>query len=74
MTKVLGKIRTADGFVFYHLLGVPAGINGRVVDNLDPSAVDMSWDSLQEFAVSNSDNLPNTDGAVLWTYMAHPNN
>ena len=68
MTKVLGKIRTADGFVFYHLL------NGQVVDNLDSSAVDMSWDTLQEFAVSNSDNLPNTDWAVLWTYMTHPNN
>jgi hypothetical protein len=49
MTKVLGKIRTADGFVFYHLF------NGQVVDNLNASAVDMSWDTLQQFVDSYDD-------------------
>ena len=44
MTEVLGRIRTADGYVFYHLA------DDSIVDSLDPSSVDMSWASLRQFA------------------------
>jgi hypothetical protein len=44
MSKVLGRIRTADGYVFYHLA------DDSIVDSLDPASVDMSWASLRQFA------------------------
>ena len=78
MSKVLGRIRTADGYVFYHLA------DDSIVDSLDPASVDMSWPTLQQFAQANADDgtatmdwtvwyfdeptLSFTD-ASLWTYM-----
>ena len=44
MSKVLGRIRTADGYVFFHLA------DDSIVDSLDPASVDMSWASLRQFA------------------------
>lgn len=38
-------LRTEDGYTFYVLA------NGRVVDNLDPDMVDMSWPSMATFAL-----------------------
>ena len=49
MTEVLGRIRTADGYVFYHLA------DDSIVDSLDPASVDMSWPTLQQFAQANGD-------------------
>ena len=64
MTKVLGRIRTADGYVFYHLA------DDSIVDSLDPASVDMSWASLRQFAQANGDDGTATmDWTVLWTYM-----
>ena len=37
------RYRTEDGFTFYALP------SGRVVDNLDPDLVDMSWETLADF-------------------------
>ena len=62
--KVLGRIRTADGYVFYHLA------DDSIVDSLDPESVDMSWPTLQQFAQANGDDGTATmDWTVLWTYM-----
>ena len=44
MTEVLGRIRTADGYTFFHLA------DDSIVDSLDPASVDMSWASLRQFA------------------------
>ena len=64
MTKVLGRIRTADGYVFYHLA------DDSIVDSLDLASVDMSWPTLQQFAQANGDDGTATmDWTVLWTYM-----
>ena len=40
----MNTIKTEDGFIFYVL------DNGCVVDNLDSSLVDMSYDSLEELS------------------------
>ena len=61
MDTILGKIVTTDGYTFYHLEG------GRVADDHNPDAMDMSWDTLKEFADSMGG-----DHTVLanefWTY------
>jgi len=64
MTEVLGRIRTADGYTFFHLA------DDSIVDSLDPASVDMSWASLRQFAQANGDDGTATmDWTVLWTYM-----
>ena len=64
MSKVLGRIRTADGYVFYHRADDSIG------DSLDPASGDMSWPTLQQFAQANSDDgTAIMDWTVLWTYM-----
>jgi len=40
------QFKTDDGYTFYQLP------DGRVVDNLDPKIVDMSWDNIKEFKKS----------------------
>ena len=40
------KFKTGDGYTFYQLP------DGKVVDNLDPNAVDMSWDNVKDFKKS----------------------
>ena len=41
--RPIAVLKTEDGYTFYRLA------NGKVVDNLDPSRVDMSWPSYDEF-------------------------
>lgn len=48
-SAVLAKLVTSDGYTFYHLK------DGRVVDSREPDAIDMSWDTLSEFAEALSD-------------------
>jgi len=40
------QFKTDDGYTFYQLP------DGRVVDNLDPNIVDMSWDNIKDFKKS----------------------
>jgi hypothetical protein len=40
------KFKTGDGYTFYQLP------DGKVVDNLDPNAVDMSWNNVKDFKKS----------------------
>ena len=40
------QFKTDDGYTFYQLP------DGRVVDNLDPNIVDMSWDNVKDFKKS----------------------
>lgn len=56
-SEVLADIVTSDGYRFHHLK------DGRVVDSRDPEAIDMSWDTLAEFAESLTE-----CGYRPWTY------
>ena len=40
---VYTKVKTEDGYTFYIMP------NGKVVDNLDPDLIDLSYDSIEEF-------------------------
>ena len=45
------KFQTEDGYTFYILY------SGRVVDSLDPEAVDMSWPDVKSFLQSQGDRV-----------------
>ena len=44
--KKIKTFITEDGYTFHHLP------DGRIVDNLDPKKVDMSWPSMKHFKES----------------------
>ena len=49
MNQVIATFKTEDGFTFYQL------DNGKIVDNTNSNNVDMSWNSLDEFISSRTE-------------------